>query len=150
MRKLFILLAVFLLGAIAVFWISRHGLRLPIHVPPITVIPDAKASSMSTGKQYTVKKIQVIQGHLFDVTLDNGGRYLVYLEGIVDTPTKAKSAVVRLLNEHQQKNETLVLEARHWDESKGRWSVSLYYDGNLRHSLSDWLVSQGLAYIKAE
>ncbi len=102
--------------------------------------------ALAAGEEYPVKRIKVMQGHVFDIEREDGRRYLVHLENIVGTPPEAKAAVLKLLNEHQKKKQPLVMEARSWDVAKERWAVRIYYDTSHNSSLGEWLALQGLVY----
>ncbi len=107
--------------------------------------------ALTSGEEYLVKRIKVMQGHIFDIEREDGRRYLVHLENITGTPPEAKPAVLKLLNEHQRKKHQLIMEARSWDSKKERWAVRIYYDVSIDSrikpsSLGEWLVLQGLVY----
>lgn len=102
--------------------------------------------SLSNGNEYIVKRIQVIEGHLFDVYLENGGRYLVSLYDVLNTPTEAKAVVIRELNNHKESGKILTLVPRSWDESKNCWVADIYLDQD--HSLTNFLKSRQLVFIR--
>ncbi len=146
-----------ILAGLALAFFAGHstGRHSPIpfldwSLSPIEVGP-SDGLDLDIGKEYHVKRIKVLQGHIFDIEREDGRRYLVHLDNIVGTPPEAKSAVLKLLNDHQQEKHLLIMEARSWDAEKERWSVRIYYDvsmgSNMKYSsLGEWLALQGLVY----
>ena len=123
------------------------GHQVGLH-DPITVMNNKRAVIASEhplrGLRVPVKRAKVLEGHVFDLVLANGERYLVHLEGVRGTPSEAKEKVVRLLNEHRQLGNPLTVLLRRWDDVRDRWVAVLYYDG--QQSLREWLLSQNLVY----
>jgi hypothetical protein len=116
-----------------------------ITLPSATVIFNG-ASTVEQGQTYTVTRVRVVEGHVFDIYLENGKRYLVALHGVPGTPPETKDQVVRCLNEHREGDKKLVFVPRIWDEHRQRYVGDIYLDGTCSMSLTDWLTIKGLTY----
>ena len=96
------------------------------------------------GESYSVKSVDVIQGHEYDLQLSDGRRIRAQLE--VETTPEAREWVVRLLNE--SRNPRVILLER---KTAGHWCVDLRVqpqnNGFGREvSVADWLRTKHLAY----
>lgn len=88
-----------------------------------------------------VKKITVIDGNTFDLSLNdhNLDRVLAVLP--VKATTEAKIKVIDLLN--TSSNPKVILKTKTGD----RWLVEIFFNNNGKeHSMSEWLVQNNLVY----
>ncbi len=94
---------------------------------------------VDVGGVYKVRRIQVIEGHVFDITLINGRR----IEGRLDvvTPPQAVNRVIEILNKSRDPHVYIITRENYgW---KVKMSLSI---GDHRIFLSDWLRQQGLVW----
>lgn len=111
------------------YWLRRAEI-LPAPLP--TPIPIGKET-------YTVRKIQVLQGHEFDITLDSDRRVHAFLR--VKTPPNAKEQVILLLNK-SRKPQVVVFE-----KTPDGLVVDLSFEyGGSTTSLTDWLRANKLVW----
>jgi len=105
------------------------------------------ASTIQLDQVYTVKTVRVIEGHVFDVYLENGKRYLVALRHVPGTPPEAKEKAVRRLNTHREREKKLLFVPRDWDDLRQRYVGDIYLD-ELPNSMTmtDWLTARALVY----
>ena len=101
--------------------------------------------TLETDQKYQVKRVKVLEGHRFDVYLENKKRYLVSLDGVIGTPPEAKDSVVRLLNESQEKGHPLTIIPRRWNDCQFCWMVDVYFDSQ-NVTLTEWLKARELVY----
>lgn len=102
------------------------------------VIPSVPVSE--SGNRYDVRRITVLRGDTFDITLSNNSRVLAKLP--IMAVEEAKKKVLDLFNHGSSPR--VVLREKQPD---GRWVVELY----LTHSgtevnLTEWLESNKLVY----
>lgn len=104
---------------------------------PIFVIPP-----ISQREEIAVKKVAVLQGHEFDITLSDDRRIHAILA--IQTPPEAKEKVVKFLN-HSVKPRCVVLE-----KNSGAWTIDLIVEQSMMsesaQSLTDWLRQQKLVW----
>jgi hypothetical protein len=86
--------------------------------------------------QHKLRYIRVIQGHEFDLKLEDGTRAHAVLK--VRTPPEAKDRVVAYINASRNP-EVLIYDKK----EDGTWEVDLLFNGI---SLTHWLRQQGLAW----
>jgi len=140
---LLVLIVACSLSFVAGHYIGSHD-PIPFLLGGTSAVGVEHSSGDLIGQPLLVKRIRVVEGHVFDIVLDSGDRYLVRLDGVSGTPAEAKTRVLRLLNEHRQLEHSLTVVLRQWDADKDQWIATLYYNG--QDSLSDWLSSQNLVY----
>jgi len=110
--------------------------------PPSTSIP---GKTLEIGNRYKVLKVRVLEGHVFDVYLENQKRYLVALEGVIGTPPEAKEHVVRLLNKSQDEGHFVTIIPREWNDREYWWMVDMYFNSQ-DVTLAEWLRARELVY----
>tara|TARA_Y100000034_G_scaffold44535_1_gene54642 strand:- start:1248 stop:1655 length:408 start_codon:yes stop_codon:yes gene_type:complete len=95
--------------------------------------------SVDTGGTYKARRIEVIEGHVFDITLINGRR----IEGRLDvvTPPQAVARVIKVLNNSRDPHVHIMSK----EDYGWKVEVSLLIDDQ-RINLSDWLRQQGLVW----
>ena len=86
-------------------------------------------------ESHEVRKIQVLQGHEFDVLLVDGKRIHAYLK--IKTPPEARDRVIVFIN-----HSTCPKMIMYKQEQNG-WIVDLTFSEG---SLTDWLVREGLVW----
>jgi len=98
-------------------------------------------------KLHVVYRINVLQGHEFDLKLDNGKRVHARLR--IGTVPEAKESVIRFLNENL-KNRTVyikVYEKVSQEHAEDLWIVDLIVKtGEGELSLAEWLEEKGLIW----
>jgi hypothetical protein len=94
-----------------------------------------KLQPMSFGNQ-SVSRVKVIQGHEYDVFLENGSRLHVFLS--VVTPPEAKIEVVRFLNDCEEC----------YLVSRGYYVDLMVLTESEYVSLTNWLRNNNLAWDK--
>lgn len=103
-------------------------------------------STIQKDQVYTAKMVRVVEGHVFDIYLENGKRYLVALRHVPGTPFEAKDQVVRYLNDCRSGGKKLTLVFRGWDAQNQRHLCEIYPDEAHSLSLTDWLYAKSMAY----
>jgi hypothetical protein len=103
-------------------------------------------STIQENQEYTVQRIRVVEGHVFDVSLENGKRYLIALHRVPSTPPEAKDQVVRCLNDYREREKPLICVPIFWDTNQQRYVGDIYLDGTRSMSLTDWLTARSLIY----
>ena len=103
----------------------------------------AEHQSLVMGTGYTIKHLEVLQAHQFDVVLENDKRYLVELYGVIGSNAEAKGAVEKHLNQCREKKLKPTLVPRSWD--KDHYVADIIIGES---TLTDWLYAQNLAYSK--
>ena len=99
--------------------------------------------TLMVGEHYPVKHIEVLQGHEFDVVLDNGKSYHVVLSGVIGTTPQAKELVVRYLNICREKGVKPIMVVSYWNAQQQQYAVDIYLGDE---PLTTWLYAQNLAY----
>lgn len=103
------------------------------HQQPTNNNPVAQIFQMN--QEFKIRKITVLQGHEFDLTLVDGRR--VHARLPINTPVEAKHKVVKYIN-NSRNPRCVVL-----DRSAEAWTVDLLFDAG---SLTDWLRQQNLVW----
>jgi hypothetical protein len=135
-------IAAFVLLAIAVVAFDHFvGLRNPL---PSLITPN-KVSTLEIDKEYKIEQIAVLrgQGHIFDIHLANGKRYLIHLADVIGTPPEAENKVIEYLNVALEESRRPLLIPRRWNAIGAYWEADIYIHGN---SLTYWLETKGLVY----
>ena len=91
------------------------------------------------NQRYKISKIQVLQGHEFDIVLDNQQRIKGQLK--IKTPSKATKKVIQLINSSSKPEVVLIKKRDH------TWDVEVYLvKDKKRFALTDWLRSNQLVW----
>lgn len=109
-------------------------------VPEKLILPELSQSM--AGKTYDVKKIIVLRGDSFDITLKDDSETRVLGVLSVSATEDAKQKVIDLLNNSLKPK--VVLSKK---QSDNRWLVNIFVEVNEKQiSLSEWLESNKLVY----
>lgn len=109
-------------------------------VPEKLVLPELSQSI--AGKTYDVKKLIVLRGDSFDITLKNTDETRVLGVLSVSATDDAKQKVIDLLNNIIKPK--VILKEK---QSENRWLVDIFFVANDKEvSLSEWLESNKLVY----
>lgn len=87
------------------------------------------------NQEFEIRKITVLQGHEFDLTLVDGRR--VHAKLSINTPPEARRKVVEHINKSRHPR-CVVL-----DRASDYWTVDLLFEAG---SLTDWLQQQNLVW----
>lgn len=138
-RQVFEILVMVGLWLTVAFFVYLHFHRHTEPAPvPKALLPTRPASDQ--GRHYDVKKITVLRGDNFDLTLKDGSRVLGKLS--VLAVDDAKEKVLDLFN--HSTNPKVVLREKQPD---GRWVVEISFQHNGREwTLTEWLQTNGLVY----
>jgi len=132
MNRWFLVAAIVGLGAL--LYSAYNKDKQSIHNPIASILP--------FKSEYNVRKITVLQGHEFDITLEDGRRVLARLS--IKTPPQAKQKVVSFIS-HSRKPRCVVL-----DKNSDFWTVDLLVEdvrmSNSNQSVTEWLRQQNLAW----
>ena len=109
-------------------------------IPQESVVKESGA--LKSGKEFSVRRIAVIDGSTYDVLLKDDDSTRVLCELDVKATSDAKSKVLDLLNASQQPNLKLVKR-----QDNGKWLVDMSVTENGRQvNLSAWLKENKLVY----
>jgi hypothetical protein len=94
---------------------------------------------VNSNQTYQIKKIHIIEGHLYDIVLQDGRRILGKLE--VTTPPEATKKIIELLNGSTNPEATLL------DQEDHIWNIKLHVisDGK-KIEITEWLRSNKLVW----
>lgn len=111
----------------------------------LTVPPNLEAKetdSLRVGKEFSVRRITVIDGGTFDLLLKDDDSTRVLCELDVKSTNDAKSKVIDLLNASQQPKVKFIKK-----QDNGKWMIDLYVSEDSKQiSLSAWLKENKLVY----
>lgn len=136
-KRVFEILVVGLYISIAVaLYIRSDKKNITLQVPIVSSEDFTKS-----GKNYKVKKVTVLKGDTFDLTLLPEGNRIIGKLALVAT-SDAKSKVLDLLNSGERPR--VVLKNRN---SEGYWEIDFFFFLNSKEiNLSEWIVSNNLVY----
>lgn len=94
------------------------------------------------GKRFDVRKVIVLHGDSFDITMKDEGSTRILGKLPVMATENAKEKVLDLLN--HSTNPKVVLREKQPD---GRWTIDFFFTNNGKElNLSEWLSSNNLVY----
>jgi hypothetical protein len=106
--------------------------------PTMNVTPSI--SDDQSGKTYSIKRIQVLKGDYFDISMFEDKRILAKLSVLATEDSKNK--VLDLMNHCTQPKVTLKSK-----DIEGRWIVEIdFLHENQKVNLAQWLTQNGLTY----
>jgi len=136
-NRIFLLCLVVGLGA-ALFFAYRHKTT----VSSLSVSPGEEPVApgpLELNQERAIKRIQVLQGHEFDITLDNGLRIHAMLP--VRTGKEARDKVLTFIS-HSTKPRVIILQK--WQEV---WTVDIKVsNGGTDVLLTEWLKANRLVW----
>lgn len=109
---------------------------------PVVVAPPDVTENM-VSKIYPIKRIQVLKGDYFDITIseDKSEKRILGKLSVLATED-SRNKVLDLMNHCTQPKATLKSK-----DSEGRWIVEIdFIHENKELNLSQWLVQNGLTY----
>lgn len=108
--------------------------------PEIVAPPDVKDNEV--GKTYPIKRIQVLKGDYFDITIATEPEKRVLAKLSVLATEDSKTKVLDLMNHCTQPKVTLKSK-----DAEGRWVVDvMFVHENKDVNLAQWLTQNGLTY----
>lgn len=94
------------------------------------------------GKKYDVRKVTVLRGDTFDLTMKDKDNTRILGKLSVMATDNAKEKVLDVLN--HSTNPRVVLREK---QSDGRWTIDFYFTNNGKEvNLVEWLSSNNLVY----
>jgi hypothetical protein len=110
----------------------------PVEIPNKLKIKD----SLELNKIYQLKRITVVKGDLFDVSIYDKDSSRLFVKLNLNAVEDSKSSVLNLIN--NSINPKLKLIKKDID---GKWVVEIYLNFEQKEiSLAEWLVSKNLVY----
>lgn len=139
-RRVLELIVVGLWLAIAAVLFIKYSGKDSAPIPEslaVPTIPDAEK-----GKKYDVRKIVVIRGDSFDITIKDKDNSRIMGKLSLMSTDNAKEKVIDLLN--HSNNPQVILREK---QSDGRWTIDLIFVNEGKDvNLVQWLVSNNLVY----
>jgi hypothetical protein len=133
----FLILGLWLAIAVVIF--IHYNKETDTGPAPLPNIPITE-SGLEKGKKFDVKKITVLRGDSFDLTMTDDARVLGKLPVMATENAKAK--VLDLLN-HSTNPKVLLREK----QPDGRWVIDLFFTFEGKEiNLTEWLSSNKLVY----
>jgi len=137
--RILLLILVVGLGA-ATFFAYRYKTDVTaLNVPPGTELVDPNLPPIDLNQERPIKRIQVIQGHEFDITLDDGRRIHAMLP--VRTGKEAREKVLTFIGQ-STKPRVIVLQ-----QGPEAWTVDIKVsNGGQDVLLTEWLKANRLVW----
>jgi len=103
----------------------------------VPTVPDSEK-----GKKYDVRKVTVLRGDTFDLTMKDKDNTRILGKLSVMATDNAKEKVLDVLN--HSTNPRVVLREKHSD---GRWTVDFFFTSNGKEfNMVEWLSTNNLVY----
>jgi len=101
-----------------------------------------KPNQAESGKNYDVRKVTVVRGDSFDLTIKDGNDSRILAKLSVFATEDANKKVLNLLN--HSTNPRVVL---HEKQSDGRWKIDFFFTNDGKEiNLAEWLIENKLVY----
>lgn len=122
------------------YYVKIHYQNRDTPVPQESVVKET--GNLKSGKEFSVRRIAVLDGSTYDVLLKDDDSTRVLCELDVKATSDAKAKVLDLLNASQQPQLKLVKR-----QENGKWLVDMSVTENGKHvNLSSWLKENKLVY----
>lgn len=116
---------------------GQHNDPMPV---PDKLLP--QISETEAGKKYNVRKVTVVRGDSFDLTIKDGNDSRILAKLSVAAVENAKGKVLDVLN-HSTKPRVVLREK----QPDGRWTIDFFFTNEGKEiNLADWLVANNLVY----
>jgi len=99
-------------------------------------------TEVQVGKTFDIRKISILQGISFDITLKDDANSRILAELPVKPTADARNRLVDLLN--QSAKPSLMLKQK---QENGKWIIDLFvYNADKKLNIADWLKENKLIY----
>lgn len=134
-----VVLGLWLAIAVVLYIHNKNQQNNPTPVPD-KLLPQIPESEV--GKQYEVKKVTVVRGDSFDLTIKDGNDSRILARLSVAAVENAKGKVLDVLN-HCTKPRVVLREK----QPDGRWTIDFFFTSEGKEiNLADWLAANKLVY----
>ena len=134
-----LILGLWFLIAVTVFWkykFSNKEIKLPENMDFQNI------TEVQVGKTFDIRKISILQGISFDITLKDDANSRILAELPVKPTADARNRLVDLLN--QSAKPSLMLKQK---QENGKWIIDLFvYNADKKLNIADWLKENKLIY----
>lgn len=135
-----VIVGLWLTIAVVLFIHYQKDTNKVVPIPDKLVAPTVPETEK--GKRFDVRKVTVLRGDSFDITMKDEGNTRILGKLPVMATENAREKVLDLLN--HSTNPKVVLREKQPD---GRWTIDFFFVSNgTEMNLSEWLSSNNLVY----